>query len=183
MRATKAKEQSDREREKAELANRAKSVFLASMSHELRTSLNAILGFSRLMRNAAEVSGEQTRYLDIVLRSGEHLLNLINSDVQSLMYARATESGLTFAVVTPPDIQRYITADAVKLRQVIINLVGNAIKFTRSGAVALRASVEAPESSQQAWLRFEVEDAGSGIREADRDRLFHPFVQTIHERY
>jgi signal transduction histidine kinase/CheY-like chemotaxis protein len=202
-RATEAKEQSDKERKRAEEANRAKSVFLANMSHELRTPLNAVLGFSRLMRNAPDATPEQTQYLDIVLRSGEHLLNLINNvldiskiesgrvpledvdfdlhgllgEVQSLMYARATERKLTFTLETSPNLPRHITADAGKLRQVLINLVGNAIKFTPSGAVVVRAAVAPSEAPQATRLRFEVEDSGPGVREEDRERLFHPFAQ------
>lgn len=190
-------------REQAEAANRAKSVFLANMSHELRTPLNAILGFSRLMRNAPDVAPGQARNLEIIVRSGEHLLNLINNvldiskiesgrvelersrfdlhhllhETQSLMHVRAVEKGLSFTMVLSPDLPRYVTADSGKLHQVLINLVANAIKFTRAGAVFLRADVDARDSPRHAKVRFEIEDSGPGIREADRQRLFSPFVQ------
>jgi len=190
-------------KEAAEAANRAKSVFLANMSHELRTPLNAVLGFSRLMMNAPNVSGEQIESLDIIARSGEHLLNLINNvldiskieagrveleesaldlhqmvhQIQSLMYAQAEEKGFGFTVERSPDLPRYVTVDHGKLRQVLINLIGNAVKYTREGGVILRIGIVKGDSEQRVRVRFEVEDSGPGIREKDRERVFFPFVQ------
>lgn len=190
-------------KEKAETANRAKSVFLANMSHELRTPLNAVLGFSQVVKNDPHVTKEQMESLEIITRSGEHLLNLINNvldiskiesgrveleespinlhqlmhEIQSLMHARAEEKGLRFTFEQSPQLPRYITADASKLRQVLINLLSNAIKYTQKGKVILRVYVTARESLQRAQIRFDVEDTGPGIHIEDRERIFLPFVQ------
>ncbi|MBF0551963.1 MAG: response regulator [Deltaproteobacteria bacterium] len=187
----------------AENANRAKSAFLANMSHELRTPLNAVLGFSQLMRSAAGVTAEQRENLDIITRSGEHLLDLINNvldmskiesgrveleespldlhqmlqEMKSLMNVRAAEKYLSFTMEHSSGLPRHVAVDGGKLRQVLINLIGNAVKFTTSGGVILRAMFVKQESSGRARARFEVEDSGPGILEEDRDRIFHPFEQ------
>jgi PAS domain S-box-containing protein len=188
---------------RAEAANREKSRFLANMSHELRTPLNAVLGFSRLLKNGPDVTPRQQETLDIIVRSGEHLLNLINNvldmakiesgrvvleesevdlhqllhEMQSLMGVGAAEKGLQFALECAPDLPRFVAVDAGKLRQVLLNLVGNAIKYTDSGGVKLRAKVTSRDGSERAELRFEVEDSGPGISQEDRERIFFPFVQ------
>ncbi len=190
-------------KEEAELANHSKSVFLANMSHELRTPLNAVLGYSELMNKGAATE-EQRQYLGIIKRSGEHLLNLINNvldiskieagrvdlemsntdlyqlirEVLSMMHARAVEKGLQLMVEQSSDLPRYIIADQGKLRQVLINLIGNAIKFTKSGNVVVRASFAKIEDvSDKVRLRIDVEDSGPGIGSYDRERIFLPFVQ------
>jgi PAS domain S-box-containing protein len=188
---------------RAEAANRAKSTFLANMSHELRTPLNAVLGFSRLLKNDPDVSPHQQETLDVIVRSGEHLLNLINNvldmakiesgrvalkesevdlnqllhEMQSLMGVGAVEKGLRFALEHDPDLPRFVAVDAGKLRQVLLNLLGNAIKYTDSGGVKLRARLASIQGSEKAKVRFEVEDSGPGISQEDCQRIFFPFVQ------
>jgi signal transduction histidine kinase/ActR/RegA family two-component response regulator len=189
--------------EEAEAANRAKSVFLASMSHELRTPLNAILGFSSLLRDDVGISDEQRKTLDIINRSGEHLLNLINDvldmakveagrlnvseaafdvgntvrDVVDLMRMRAEEKGLQLCLDQSSEFPRFVRADVGKLRQVLINLVGNAVKYTERGGVTLRLGVRPANAPDRLLLIIEVEDTGVGIASDDQRRIFEPFVQ------
>jgi signal transduction histidine kinase/CheY-like chemotaxis protein len=191
-------------KEKAETANRAKSVFLANMSHELRTPLNAVLGFSQLIRNAPNLTGEQREDLNTITCSGEHLLALINNvldiskiesggvvleeshldlhnllqEMKSMMHEQATGKGLLFTMEKSTDLPRHVAVDAGKLRQVLINLIGNAVKYTRSGGVILRAMVADKAGSERVRIRFEVEDTGPGIHEEDKERIFLPFVQS-----
>ncbi len=188
---------------RAEAANRAKSTFLANMSHELRTPLNAVLGFSRLLKNDPHVTPPQQETLDVIVRSGEHLLNLINNvldmakiesgrvalkesevdlprlmhEMQSLLGVGAVEKGLRFALEHDPDLPRFVAVDTGKLRQVLLNLLGNAIKHTDSGGVKLRARLASIHGAEKAQVRFEVEDSGPGISQEDCQRIFIPFVQ------
>jgi len=188
---------------KAEAANRAKSVFLSSMSHELRTPLNAILGFSGLMSHDANISTEQRKTLELINRSGEHLLSLINDvldmtkveaghsvvvnapfdlgemvrDITNLMHGRAEEKNLELRLDQSSEFPCFARADAVKLRQVILNLVGNAIKFTSQGRVTLRLNARPNNVPQRQILIIEVEDTGIGIAPEDQSRVFEPFVQ------
>lgn len=187
--------------QQAEAANRAKSVFLSTMSHELRTPLNAILGFSNLMLNDPAATPEQRANLDIINRSGGHLLSLINDvldmakieagrivlesksldlgvlvrDVTDMLSKRAEEKGLQLLLDQSSEFPRFIKSDKEKLRQVIINLVSNAVKYTNHGSVTLRLAVQ-PED-EVLRLIIEVEDSGVGISAADRERIFEPFVQ------
>lgn len=196
-------------KENAEAASRAKSAFLANMSHELRTPLNAVLGFSRLMQGAPETTTAQKDLLEIVIRSGEHLLGLINNVLSmskieaghvpveastfdllqllqitaSLMRGQAREKGLQFTLELAPDLPQWIITDESKLRQVLINLLGNGIKYTDCGGVILRGRVTGEKSSQQPCLRFEVEDSGVGIASDETVQLFSPFVQLGAQRY
>jgi len=190
-------------KELAESANKAKSSFLANMSHELRTPLNSVLGFSRLMRNSTPVDAEQREYLDIVNRNGEHLLNLINNildiskiesgkvelelsdaspgellkELRSLMLIKAEEKGLRLEIAISSEFPQQANADFGKLRQVLINLLANAIKHTKDGLVSIKASSSKGAAGGRFVLRFEVSDTGPGISAADRGRLFLPFVQ------
>jgi PAS domain S-box-containing protein len=185
----------------AESANRAKSAFLANMSHELRTPLNAILGFSQLMQRDASLDAEQQENLDIIGRSGEHLLVLINDvlelskieagrvrlhaqdfDLHSLLDGleemfrlRATDKGLVLLFERDPDVPRYVRADEGKLRQVLMNLLGNAVKFTQEGGVTLRIRTEGKEPPS---VLFEVKDSGPGIAPEELEAVFDPFEQT-----
>ena len=193
-------------KEAAEAANRAKSIFLANMSHEFRTPLNAILGFTQLMTGAAELTSEQQANLAIIGRSGEYLLDLINNvlemskieagqvtlqerpcnlqrlleNLKEMLQLQAEGKGLTLIFDVAPDVPRYVRTDESKLRQVLINLLDNAIKFTTAGSVTLRVrrlpGLPAGTPSQQ--LHFEVEDTGPGISQEELAAVFEPFVQT-----
>lgn len=186
-------------RQAAEAANQAKSVFLANMSHELRTPLNAILGFSSLLRKDTLMQPQREK-LDIINRSGEHLLTLINDvlemakieagrvqlekvtfdfggmvrDVTDMMNVRAHDKGISLQIDQSSCFPRYIKSDEARLRQVLINLIGNAIKFTQQGGVLLRMKTKENHTSR---LIIEVEDTGMGIKADDLDRIFEPFVQ------
>jgi signal transduction histidine kinase/CheY-like chemotaxis protein len=188
-------------RDAAEAANKAKSVFLTSISHELRTPLNAILGFSSLLRNDAQLRPEQRNNIDIINRSGEHLLTLINDvlemakieagrvqmenspfdlgamvrDVADMMHIRAQEKGLQLLIDQSSECPRFIKGDEAHMRQILINLVGNALKFTQQGGIAVRFGIK-PHDAQH-HLLIEIEDSGIGISADDQQRLFQPFVQ------
>ncbi len=198
------RERAERDREAAEAASRAKSAFLANMSHELRTPLNAILGFAQLMRRDPSITPAQCDNLDIINRSGEHLLMLINDvldmskieagrtvlepvsfdlhdmldGIAEMIRFRADRKSLRFAVERDPDLPRHVKADEHKLRQTLLNLLSNAVKFTETGSAVLRATAE--QAAGQAFperLRFEVEDTGAGIAAEDIADIFEPFVQ------
>ncbi len=190
----------------ADSANRAKSEFLASMSHELRTPLNAILGFSQVMVRDLSLKPQHLQHLEIINRAGEHLLSLINdilemSKIESgrtqlnkssfnltrliqtleemfCLKAEAKKLALKFQI--DPNIPQFVKGDESKLRQILINLLGNAIKFTDTGSVILRLKTrkELHPSTTQIPLYFEVEDTGAGIAAKEMDKLFKPFEQT-----
>jgi PAS domain S-box-containing protein len=194
----------------AETANRAKSDFLANMSHELRTPLNIILGFTQLMVRDPSLTATQLSHLKIVNNSGEHLLELINdvldmskieagrvlvnetsldlhhflSTLVDMFQFKANVKGLQLICDRESAVPQYITIDESKLRQVLINLLGNAIKFTEEGSVTMRVSAQRPENSMsegevsQSLLAFEVIDTGPGIPETEQERIFEAFVQT-----
>jgi signal transduction histidine kinase/CheY-like chemotaxis protein len=202
-----ARDAAEDARRNAEAANKAKSAFLANMSHELRTPLNAVLGFAQLLKVAPDATGQQVESLNIITRSGEHLLNLINNildiskiesghvlpeesdtdlhqliqEMRSLMYVKAKEKSLEFSLVQSPDLPRHVLVDAGKLRQVLINLLGNAIKFTQAGGVILQAGVAAWMPGQSARVRFEVKDSGPGIQAQDLGWIFKPFEQLTNQ--
>jgi PAS domain S-box-containing protein len=190
-------------KEKAEAANRAKSAFLANMSHEIRTPLNAVLGYTQLMLRDAALEKPAHDYLNIISRSGEHLLALINdvldmskieaggmttnvkafdsatlvADLAAMFRLRASSKGLRFDVVEAPDAVRNVVGDQGKIRQVLINLVGNAIKFTDRGHVKLEVTAH-DRADGQLWLSARVEDTGVGIAASEQGKLFQPFTQT-----
>ncbi|MCU7922387.1 MAG: response regulator [Candidatus Thiodiazotropha sp. (ex Dulcina madagascariensis)] len=185
----------------AEAAYQAKSVFLANMSHELRTPLNAILGFSELMARNPAATPTQKENLAIIGHSGEHLLRLINDvlemskieagrvrlapepldlhrslrEVAEMIGPWAEAKGLRFLLEQDPGLPRFVRTDPAKLRQVLINLIGNAIKFTDEGGVSLR--IHTGPVGDGLILRFEVEDSGRGIAAEALGAIFDPFVQ------
>ncbi|WP_199330979.1 MULTISPECIES: ATP-binding protein [unclassified Calothrix] len=187
----------------AERANRAKSKFLANMSHELRTPLNAILGFTQVMSNDNSLSSENKENLAIINRAGEHLLNLINdilemskieagktslniksfdlirllTSLEEMFGLRAAAKDLRLVFEYAPNLPRYVQTDESKLRQILLNLLGNAIKFTRKGNVIVRVSGGTLED-RDLRLYFEVEDTGPGIDPQEIHLLFEAFGQT-----
>ncbi len=220
-------------KEKAEVASLAKSTFLANMSHELRSPLNAILGFSQLMMRSRNLPSEHVENAGIITRSGEHLLTLINQvldlskieagrttlneknfdlyrlldDLEDMFKLKADDKRLQLVCDRAPNVPRYIGTDEVKLRQILINLLNNALKFTQEGGVSVRVGLGKNLTPQPPSLRgkggpdsplllgegqgegfsintptinlsFEVEDTGAGIAPEELDSLFEAFVQT-----
>lgn len=194
-------------RKSAEKANATKSIFLASMSHELRTPLNAIIGFSQLMNKDETLNQEQKEFISIINRSGEHLLSLIDdildlskieagkitvnknnfdflqmlNTVKKMLLMKAKNKNLSFIFNIEQNVPRYICTDERRLKQILINLVNNAIKFTDTGFVKLHVclSSENQESANnKRRIIFSVEDTGKGINLEDKAKLFQPFEQT-----
>ncbi|CAG1023119.1 partial two-component system, sensor histidine kinase and response regulator, partial [Patescibacteria group bacterium] len=182
----------------AESANRAKSVFLSNMSHELRTPLNAVLGFAQLLQHDEGLNEHQKTEVNTINHAGQHLLSLINDVleisrieagratlhnepfdlcetikmVEEIISVRAEVKQLRFYIEYIGQIPRYVRGDANRLRQVLINLLGNAVKFTDEGEVLLRITVK-----NNYYVFFEIKDTGAGINPEDQLRLFHPFYQ------
>jgi signal transduction histidine kinase/CheY-like chemotaxis protein len=201
--AEKAKVKANEMTLQAELSNKAKSTFLANMSHEIRTPLNAIIGFSQLMNRDPMITDSQKVYNSSIIRAGEHLLMLINdilelskveagrvvlnptnfdlqslfADIQLIFKEQARTKHLQFIFETPDDLPQYVIVDENKLRQIFINLIGNAIKFTDEGGIAVRARVDT-DTEDTYKLVVEIEDSGSGIPKNELSNLFKHFVQT-----
>jgi len=203
---------------KAEHANHAKSTFLANMSHELRTPLNAILGFAQVMARSRKMPSEEKENLTIIRRSGEHLLNLINDvldmskieagrtvfnqqdfdlyrlldDIENMFCMQTEKIGLQLSVKCDANVPQYIRSDEGKLRQVLVNLLNNALKFTNKGGISVkvegrRKKVEEgrvkdgnhSENFHPSFfiLHISVEDTGPGIASDEQSSLFDPFIQ------
>ncbi|MEG3899554.1 MULTISPECIES: ATP-binding protein [unclassified Microcoleus] len=209
--------------ERAAIANRAKSQFLAKMSHELRTPLNAILGFTQVINRSPNTPTEFREHLGIISRSGEHLLALIDDvlemsrieagqqvlkessfnlhrllrSLQEMFALKASQNGLTLSFEKDRSVPRYVWSDEVKLRQILLNLIGNAIKFTTQGSVTVRVRAEATRTAKQGGtcdpntsppshaltLSLEVKDTGCGIDRHDWEAVFEAFMQTEQGRH
>ena len=190
-------------RETAEAANEAKSAFLANMSHEIRTPLTAILGYTDLMADPGQSGEEKTECLATVRRNGEHLLCLINdildlskieagklelhpdpcsipavvAEVISLMRVRAKQGGISLAAEYAGEIPETVFTDEARARQVLLNLVGNAVKFTKEGGVRIVTTLVPQWRGDEAALKIDVIDTGVGIAPEDVERLCRPFTQ------
>ncbi|BAZ08161.1 periplasmic sensor hybrid histidine kinase [Calothrix sp. NIES-3974] len=191
-------------KQSAERANLAKSTFLANMSHELRTPLNIILGFTQVMGTQQNLSHEQQQHLETINRAGEHLLSLINDileiskieagriavninsfdllsmveNLKRMFELKAKAKNLFFYLEVAENTPQYIQADEGKLRQVLINILGNAIKFTEQGWIRFRVKLASGNGGEIHTLRIEIEDTGSGIAPDDMQRIFEAFEQT-----
>ncbi len=210
-------EELQRATQQAKSANRAKSQFLANMSHELRTPLNAILGFAQIISYTPQLPPETQDNLAIIQRSGTHLLTLINQvldfskieaghitvneksfdlfhllhEVHDMFSLRTRQKGLSLSVDVAPDVPRYVRTDDVKLRQILINVLNNAMNFTQEGGVTVRVKAQREEGNDEGektniegqkelpiHLLFEIEDTGVGIAPEEMDTLFEAFAQT-----
>ena len=193
-----------RTKEAADVANQAKSEFLANMSHELRTPLNSIIGFAQTLIEETGLTPNQQQRIGIINQSGEHLLSLINNilemskieagqmtvnetccdlhtllqTMQEMFLLKVRSKGIQFRLDVAKTAPRYIYTDKGKLQQILINLIGNAVKFTQKGEVILSARITPKDEEAPALLQIAIKDSGVGIAPEEMDRLFIPFEQT-----
>lgn len=198
-------------KQKAEIANETKSAFIANMSHELRTPLNAILGFSKIMTRSPKLNSDDQENLQIINRSGEYLLALINNildlskieagkmelnssnfdfyllikEIEDLFIIKAEANDLSFLIEIEPNVPQYIHTDETKLRQILVNLINNAIKFTKEGGIYIKIyrqdltnNKNLPVEANVCVLFLEVKDTGMGIADHEFEKLFEYFGQT-----
>ncbi|MHC1683573.1 MAG: PAS domain-containing sensor histidine kinase [Clostridiaceae bacterium] len=194
-------------KKEAEKANKVKSAFIANISHEIRTPLNSILGFSNLLLNDEKLTVDQKSKLKVINRTGEHLLKIINEileiskleagkisvdfqrvnlytlleDIKDIFYLKANEKKLKFRIIFGKNLPKNIITDELKLKQILINLIGNALKFTDDGSVLVFAEVEKINDSN--FLGILIEDTGTGIEEENLEKIFEYFTQIYDEKY
>jgi signal transduction histidine kinase/DNA-binding NarL/FixJ family response regulator len=194
----------DRAKQSADSANQAKSEFLANMSHELRTPLNGVLGYAQILHRSQNLQDKERHGINIIYQCGNHLLTLIDdildlakiearkidlipkffhfpaflSGVMEICQIKAYQKGIEFIYQASPNLPESIEADEKRLRQVLINLLGNGIKFTDAGRVIFKVeTVEPSVTSETQRIRFEIEDTGIGIAKEDLKAIFQPFEQ------
>ncbi|RXJ94563.1 hybrid sensor histidine kinase/response regulator [Malaciobacter molluscorum] len=189
--------------QEATSANKAKSIFLVRMSHELRTPLNAIMGFSNLLKKSQNINEQERKNLTIIKKSANHLLNIINEilelskieagkieivpksfnfeellkEIESIFEFRCESKGLKFKLIKSENLPSFIKVDELRLRQILINLLGNSIKFTKKGEISLYVY------EQNKKLFFEVKDTGIGISKVNLKKIFKPFEQVKKDDY
>lgn len=192
-----------RSKENAEAANKAKSAFLSSMSHELRTPLNAIIGFAQILRRDPQIASKQRSYIETMFRSGNHLLSMINdvldlskiesghleildercsledlkTDILGMFRLKAEVMNIKYQVSLDKDVPNFFRTDQKRLEQVLINLVGNAFKFTERGSITVQIGVKEEMTRSELVLHFSVSDTGKGIKPEHQKRIFEPFHQ------